>query len=141
MPPVPTISAARAAERWSRRSSAASQDYADGVQNTSRSWATAANAAKGNWTAGVTAAQGRDAYAKGVNAAGDARWKRNTTEKGPQRYAQGVQVASGDFASAIGPVLEVISRTDLPPRGPVGSDGNFLRSAAIGKALRKLRTG
>jgi len=141
MPPVPTISAARAAERWSRRAAAASGDYADGVQNTSRSWAAAAAAAKANFAAGVQAAIAGGRYEKGIGAAGDARWKRNTTEKGPMRYSQGVQLGSADFASAIGPVLEVISRTDLPPRGPVGSDGNYARSRAIGVALRRLRTG
>jgi hypothetical protein len=141
MPPVPTISATRAAERWSRRAAAASADYSDGVQQTSRSWASSATAAKANWAAGVTAAQGRGAYEKGIAIAGDARWKKNTTEKGPMRYAQGVQLGSGDFAAAIGPVLEMISRTDLAPRGPVGSDANYMRSATIGKALRKLRTG
>jgi hypothetical protein len=141
MPPAPTISAPRAAERWARRAAAASTDYADGVQQTSRSWSGAAIAGKANWAAGVTAAQGRDGYAKGITAAGDAKWKRNTVDKGPMRYAQGVQLGAADFSAAIGPVLEVISRTDLPPRGPVGSQGNYSRSAAIGQALRKLRTG
>lgn len=141
MPPVPTISAARAAERWARRAAAASQDFADGVAQTSRSWAANAAAAKANFAAGVQAAIAGGRYEKGIGAAGDARWKRNTVEKGPMRYGQGVQLGAGDFAAAIGPVLEVISRTDLPPRGPVGSEGNYQRSATIGKALRRLRTG
>lgn len=141
MPPVVVPSATKVAERWSRRAAAASQDYADGVNSTTRSWAAGAGAAKANWQAGVTAAAGRDAYGKGVAQAGDARWKRMTSEKGPMRFGQGVQVASGDFAAAIGPVLETIARVDLPPRGPAGSDGNYTRSAAIGRALRKLRTG
>lgn len=141
MPPVPTITAARAAERWSRRSAAAAGDYADGVQQTSRSWATAAAAGKANFAAGVQAAIAGGRYEKGITAAGDQKWKRNTVEKGPMRYSQGVQLGAGDFGSAIGPVLEVISRTDLPPRGPVGSEGNYQRAAAIGKALRRLRTG
>jgi len=141
MPPVPTISAARAAERWARRAAAAAQDFADGVQQTTRSWAAAATAGRANFAAGVQAAISGGRYEKGIASAGDARWKRNTTEKGPMRYSQGVQLGAGDFAAAIGPVLEVISRTDLPPRGPVGSPGNYARSATIGQALRKLRTG
>jgi hypothetical protein len=136
-----TTSPGRAAERWSRRAAAASGDYRSGVEQTSRSWASAAGAAKQTWQQGVTAAAGRDAYGKGVAKAGDARWKRNTIEKGPDRFAQGVQVAAGDFAQAIGPVLETIGRVDLPPRGPRGSAGNYNRVQAIGAALSRLRTG
>jgi hypothetical protein len=141
MATTPTIGAGKAAERWSRRAAAASQDYADGVNTTSRSWQAAASAGKGAWQQGVTAAAGRGAYERGVMAAGDARWKRNTLAKGPDRFASGVNVASGDFAQAIGPVLEAISRVDLPPRGPRGSQGNYARVSAIGQALAKLRTG
>lgn len=141
MPPVAVPSAARVAERWSRRAAAASQDYADGASSTTRSWQAATQASAANWQAGVTAAAGRGAFAKGVSAAGDARWKRGVMEKGPARYAQGVQVASGDFSAAIAPVLEVIARTDIPPRGPRGSASNYNRVSAIGNALSKLRTG
>lgn len=141
MPPVPVPAASRVAERWSRRAAAASQDYADGASMTTRSWAAASEASKGNWQAGVTAAAGRDAFAKGVRASGDARWKRGVVEKGTTRFAQGVQVAAGDFSAAIAPVLEVIGRVDVPPRGPRGSAANYNRVSAIGNALSKLRTG
>jgi hypothetical protein len=39
------------------------------------------------------------------------------------------------------PYLEAIGRVDLPPRGPVGSAGNFARVVAIGTALRNLKVG
>jgi hypothetical protein len=141
MPPTTTTSPGRAAERWSRRAAAASGDYRIGIETTGRSWQAAATAAKQSWQQGVTAAAGRDGYAKGISKAGDSRWKRNSIEKGPDRFAQGVQVASGDFATAIAPVLETIGRVDLPPRGPRGSAGNYSRVQAIGTALARLRTG
>jgi hypothetical protein len=62
--------------------------------------------------------------------------KKGAIEKGPMRYAQGVGVATGDYATGVGPSLEVIARTDLPARGVTGSEQNYTRSSTIGKALR-----
>ena len=136
---VGVTSAGKAAERWSRRSASAQTDYESGVRDTPRSWAAASAAADASYRAGVTAAAGRGAYAKGIQDAGDAKWKRGATEKGPGRYAEGVSKATGDYGKAIGPVLEVIARTDLPPRGPVGSESNYTRATTMAKALRGLR--
>ena len=116
---VPSVS--RVAEKWARRSASASGEYEDGVRSTQRSWAAAAGAGR---------------FGKGVTKAGDAKWKKNAVEKGPTRYAQGVGVAMADYAGQVGPYLEVIGRTDLPMRGPVGSEANYGRVATIGKALR-----
>jgi hypothetical protein len=111
------------------------------VTNTTRSWAANASAAEGNYRSGVTQAASSGRFGKGVQKAGDAKWKKGATEKGPARFAQGVAVAESDYSGAMAPVLETIARTDLPPRGPVGSDGNYGRVAAIGKALRQLKVG
>jgi len=140
MPPASVPAAGRVAEKWSRRAGSAGQEYTEGVSMTSRSWAANATAAKANYAAGVQAAAGRGAYEKGVGKAGDARWKRNSVEKGSMRYGPGVEQAKGDFANAIAPVLETIARTDLPPRGPAGSAGNYARVSALGNALRALKT-
>ena len=138
VPIVPNVG--RVAEKWARRSASAAGEYQAGVEQTPKSWATAAGAAEKNYVAGVTAAAGAGRYGKGINKAGDAKWKKGAVEKGPTRYAQGVGVAQADFASQVGPFLEVIGRTDLPPRGPVGSEGNYMRVNAIGKALRAAKT-
>lgn len=139
MAQVPTIGPARAAERWSRRSAGASQDYKAGVEMSPRSWSAASTAAAGSYKAGVTEAANKGMYEKGITKAGDARWKKGATEKGPGRYAEGVQHAQGEYGTAIGPVLEVISRVDLAPRGPVGSAGNYQRATQMAQALRGLR--
>lgn len=141
MPAANVPAVARVAAKWARRASSAGGEYEEGVKNTTRSWATAAAAAEGNYRTGVTQAAANGRFGKGVQKAGDAKWKKNAVEKGPARFSQGVAVAEMDYSGAVAPFLEVISRTDLPARGPVGSDSNYNRSAAIGKALRQAKVG
>jgi hypothetical protein len=136
----PTVpDASRVAQKWSRRASGASQDYTEGVQTTSASWAANATAAKETWKTAVTAAAGRGAFEKGVARATDTKWKANTVAKGPARYAQGVGVAEGDYSSQVAPYLQLIGATDLPMRGPAGSPGNIQRVAVLATALRALK--
>jgi len=137
---VGVTSAGKAAERWSRRAAGASGDYADGVASTPRSWAAASTAAAASYKAGVTAAAGAGRYEKGIAKSGDAKWKRKTQAVGPGRYSEGVAAAQGDYGAAIGPVLDVIGRTDLPPRGPIGAMGNAQRMIVLSAALHALRT-
>jgi len=135
-PIVPNVS--KVAAKWARRAGSAGTEYSEGVANTTRSWQAASKGAEKNYTAGVTAAASAGRYGKGVDRAGDTKWKKGAMEKGPARFAQGVAVAEGDYAGAMGPVLEVIARTNLPERGPTGSEGNYQRTSAIGKALRQM---
>lgn len=141
MPAAAVPPVGRVAAKWARRAASAAGEYEEGVRSTSRSWAGAAAAAENNYKAGVTTAANAGRFGKGVTKAGDAKWKRGAMEKGPARYSQGVGVAEGDYSGAVGPYLEVIGRTDLPARGPVGSEGNYQRSAALGKALRQAKVG
>jgi hypothetical protein len=136
VPIVPSVG--KVAAKWARRAGSAGQEYTEGVQTTSRSWAAAAAAGEKNYVAGVTAAASAGRFGKGVNRAGDAKWKKGASEKGPARYSQGVAVAEQDYAAQVGPYLEAIGRVNLPERGPTGSEGNYGRVAAIGKALRQL---
>ena len=135
-PVVPNVGAVAA--KWARRAGSAGEEYRQGVATTPKSWATAAKAAEKNYQAGVTAAANAGRFGKGIDKAGDAKWKRNAEEKGPARFAQGVAVAEADYSRQVAPFLETIARTDLPMRGPTGSEGNYSRVAAIGKALRQL---
>ncbi len=140
MPPAIVPPVNRVAEKWARRAASAAGEYEEGVKMTPKSWQAASAAAENNYKAGVTAAAGAGRFGKGVARAGDTKWKRGATEKGPTRFAQGVNVAQGDYSAQVAPFLEAIGRTDLPPRGPAGSEGNYSRVAAIGKALRQLKT-
>lgn len=136
-PKVPPIS--DVASKFARRAQSAGPEYESGVRSPSTPWAAASSAAAGSYEQGVTQAISRKAYGKGVAAAGDARWSRGAIEKGPARYAQGVQLAEGDYAQRMAPVLDAIARTDLPPRGPRGSAQNLQRMTPIPQALAALK--
>jgi len=138
MPPANVPSVATVAAKWARRAASASGEYEQGIRATTRSWAAAAKGAEGNYRTGVTAAASAGRYGKGVDRAGDAKWKRNAMEKGPARFSSGVAVAEKDYYDQVAPYLSAIASVDLPPRGPAGSEGNYARVAAIGKALRQL---
>jgi hypothetical protein len=131
----------QAAGRWQRRASSAGGEYREGVERTGKSWSAAASAAKQNYIAGVQEAQGRDAFAKGVQSAGDQKWRGNAIAKGPGRYSEGVNVGQGDYERGVAPFLEVASRTDLPMRGATGSESNYMRSVTMAKAFRAAKTG
>lgn len=140
--PAPNVkSAAQAAGRWSRRAASAGGEYTEGVTRTGASWAANTQAAAAAYAAGVQEAQGRGAFAKGVQAAGDTKWRNNALTKGPGRYSEGVQVGMGDYEKGVQPYLEVASRTDLPQRGATGSEGNYQRAAMMAKAFRAAKTG
>lgn len=128
------------ASKWTNRAVAASGDYRTGVETTTRDWAAAAVASQANYEQGVQEAISRKAYGKGVTTRGTSGWKVATTEKGPGRFAQGVQVGQGEYRSQVGPYLDVIAGTDLPPRGPRGSAGNYQRVQRLGEALRAAKT-
>ena len=139
MPRVSVPDVSRVAGKWARRAGSAGPEYSEGVKNTPRSWQTNTKAAAASYAAGVTEAIGKKRFEKGVDTAGDAKWKKGAEEKGSQRYGQGVQVAESDYNQGVAPYLAVIGSVDLPARGPVGSDGNYNRVAAIGRALRQAK--
>lgn len=128
-------------DKWARRAGSAGDEYRVGVESTSKSWQGAATAAKDAYKQGVTDAIARGGYEQGIAKAGDAKWKDRAAKLGPMRFSQGVAESKDAYSSGVGPVLQAIGAVDLPARGPVGSEGNYARSAAIGKALRTLRTG
>lgn len=128
-----------AAEKWTRRASVSQQDYMSGVENPRVSWAQAAQAADASYRSGVTAAANAGRFAAGVKAAGDDRWKRGARDKGPNRYSEGVQLATGEWQKGFSPYHEAIRNLNLPARGPKGSPANLARVTAIATALRGLK--
>lgn len=129
----------KVAAKWSRRASAAGQDYTDGVTTTSADWQANTTAAAASYKTGVTQAANAGRFEKGVARVGTAKWKKNAVEKGPMRYSQGVAVAEQDFSSQVAPFLQAIGSLDLPPRQPTGSDANLQRVSVIAKGLRALK--
>ncbi|MGH7730839.1 MAG: hypothetical protein ACRENJ_06245 [Candidatus Eiseniibacteriota bacterium] len=138
MPPPIVKPVGQVVEKWARRVAGATQDYEAGAAAAGDAWQRQATAADGNYRTAVTAAAGAGRYGKGVAKAGSQRFVRGVREKGAARFGPGAQAAQPDFQAGIGPVLETIGRTDLPPRGPRSAAGNLGRVTAITTALFQL---
>ncbi|SRR5260221_14196392 len=128
-------------QKWVRKASAATEDYAAGVQSPRQPWAASTGAAAQNWAQGVTQAASRGSFAKGVQKAGDGKWLRKSVEVGAPRFAGGVAAAQADYEAGFAPFKQVIESTTLPPRGPKGDPRNLARVAAMANALRMAKTG
>jgi hypothetical protein len=140
--PNPTVKPiGQGGSKWKDRAGSASGVYKDGVQQTTKNWASAAQAGSAAWKQGVTAAVAGDRFAKGVSAAGNETWKSNTIAKGPDRYTQGVGVAEPKYVKNAAPYYSAISSVSLPERGARGSQQNYGRVAPIGQALHQLKMG
>ena len=125
----------RIAAKWAEVSSRAGAEYKEGVENPRRSWAQSTVAADELRKAGLVEADARGAFVKGVEAAGDAKWKSRASQLGPARFSSGVKVAEPDFSRGFSRYHGVISGVQLPPRGPKGSPENIDRVRAITEAL------
>lgn len=130
----------QSADKWTRRAAVAGPDYQAGVGSPRTPWAQAAQAAGQSYRTGVTQAAAAGAYEAGIRAAGDEKWRNAATTKGPQRFAEGVQLASGQWQKGFGPYATTISNLTLPARGPVGSAANLQRVTTVANALRATKT-
>lgn len=128
------------AKKFVTRATAAQGDYKDGVTGAGSKFEAAAKANEANYEQGVTAAIARKAFGKGLSGAG-AKYEKNATVLGPQRFAQGVQNAADAWAQGVQPSLDRLKSLDLPPRGPRRSPQNQARSAAVQVALGALKEG
>lgn len=125
--------------KWRKRANESTQDYADGVQNSTVDWAGQTIAAAASYKAGIQAAIAANRFEGGVRAAGTAKWKANTIAKGPQRWAQGIGLSGDAYAKGFAPYREIIANLTLPARGARGDAANYARSMAVGKALHDKR--
>jgi len=139
--PIVTKDINTIASKWSSRAQAAGPDYTAGVKTTQKDWAGLTAAASDSWGAGVQEAIGNGRFAKGVAAAGTAKWQAAASTKGAQRYPQGVSVAQPAFVNGFAPYLAVIQNVTLPPRSPRGSPNNIQRVGVITAALHAKKVG
>ena len=133
--------ASQSAQKFVERASAASGDYVSGAQTSTKDQAAAAIAGKANYVAGVQAAITAGRYEKGLQASGKAGWLKGVTEKGANRFAEGVASGSSKYATNSAKYDSARSAADSLPRGPKGSEANFARAKAVGQALRKQKIG
>lgn len=129
----------QSADKWARRASVAQQDYVQGVENPRTSWAAASQAAGQSYRQGVMQAANAGRFEAGVKMAGDDRWRTGARTKGPNRFAEGVQLATGEWQRGFAPYAEAIKSLQLPPRGPKGSPGNLQRVTQVATALRGVK--
>jgi hypothetical protein len=89
----------------------------------------------------MTDALARDAFAKGVARAGDAKWSQAAQGKGAERFGPGAAAGVNDYQQGVQKYTQVIESTQLPPRGPKGDPRNIERVRVLAAALRKAKTG
>lgn len=86
------LSPAEQAAKWAARTSAASGDYAEGVNRVTRSPGQAAAAKADKWEAGVMASRAK--WRSRVGSVSLEEWKERTSGIGAQRFAGGVQAST-----------------------------------------------
>lgn len=127
----------RTADKWARVAQVSQAEYEAGVRAPRKSWAQATANAAANYAKGVQAAIAADRFSKGVKRVGDSKWQDATLTKGPARWAEGINLAKEAYKTGFAPYRDVIEKTVLPPRGPVGDPTNIARVSAITKALHE----
>jgi len=137
MPPIKPIAAIK--EKWGRVTPTRQQDYTLGIRNPRRPWEESTIAAAPAYEAGILEAIADNRFEAGVARTGDEGWRRKTLEKGPMRWAQGVQLSEDDYGRGFAPYRDLIESIVLPPRGPRGSPQNIERVRIIADALHALR--
>jgi len=137
MPPIKSINAIK--EKWGRVTPGRQTDYTLGIQNPRRPWMQSTIDATPQYEAGVIEAIADGRFQGGVQRVGDLGWRTKTLEKGPVRWAHGVQLAEDDYGRGFAPYRDLIESIVLPPRGPRGSPANLERVRIIANALHALR--
>lgn len=133
--------AAEIGSKWARVTPQRAPDYEEGVKNPRASWSASTTAAAERYKAGVVEAANKGRFAAGVTRAGDQRWAERAATIGPGRYAEGVATSEGQYQAAIAPYVEVINRTQLPPRYAKGDPRNLQRTITLAAALRAKKVG
>lgn len=139
--PIPLKPLDKVIEKWKNRATAASADFAAGVQSPLKDWKTQALAAAPAWRDAITQAAGRDAYKTGVAAKDTAFWQKRAIELGAPRYSDGVAKSVDVYKNEFAPFYDALSKIELPPRGARGDPKNLERVRVITETLRKVKLG
>ena len=126
-------------EKWDRVTPTRTPDYTYGVEHPRRDWARTTIASEDAYEAGIMEAVAAKRFGRGVAKRGTEGWQDRTLKKGPQRWIQGVRIATPDYANGFAPFRDELERIDLPPRGPVNSPQNYDRVNIIGTRLHALK--
>lgn len=134
-------SAQSVVQKFIERAGAASGDYVKGAQDTTKDQSARAIASKANYQAGLTASFARGSYEKGLSKSGKAGWLKGITEKGVNRFGEGVSVSGAKYAQNSGKYDSARGVSDSMPRGLKGSVTNLAKVTAVVNALRQAKAG
>lgn len=129
----------RIADKWSTVTPMRSGDYAYGVANPRKPWATMTAAAEAAYEQGIQQSLNDKRFGKGVRKAGDETWLAGCTEKGTTRWGPGVSLAKDKYQRNFAPYRDAIDRVSLPPRYPRRDPRNMERVKAVVTALAKTK--
>lgn len=110
-------SAQTVAAKWRTRTSAASQDYADGVANTDKDPTQLAIAAGQRLRDNFNRAFDSGKWANGLRKKGKSGWQAAVAAKGVQNFQNGVNAAEEAVASAFAPLLAFEQNLQSTVRG------------------------
>lgn len=128
-------SASQVAEKYAMRASAASGDYVEGSEQTTKDQAAAAIAAKEIYKQAVAAAANEGRYEKGLQKSGKTGWLNGIRDKGGNRYSEGVSQAAPKYATNSARFDTARNTASGMPRGLKGSPQNMQRVTATVNAL------
>lgn len=132
---IPIKSTEQIAQKFITVAPTRSADYANGVQNPTKSWSGETAKAEERYEAGVQEAIQAKRFGKGVQKAGDAKWQAGAAGKGVARWPEGIRAAGPAYAAGFAPYQAVIANTVLPPRFATGDPRNLDRVAVVAKNL------
>lgn len=131
--------ASAVAAKWATRTSAASQDYVDGVTNTEKDPTALAIAAIPRMRARVIDAIDSGKVAAGLRRVGKGGWIAAVQAKGGPAFSAGVQAAEGKVAQAFAPLLAFESNLQRQVQAmPANTDAE--REAKMLAWVRGMRT-
>ena len=133
--------AQQSAEKYASRAGAAAGDYVSGAQKTSKDQAAAAVAAAAIYAQATQAAIQEGRYARGLQKSGKSGWLKGVTDKGGNRFAEGVSAAAPKYATESARFDSARGAAASLPRGIKGSPQNLQRVAAVVAAQMKVKTG
>lgn len=127
--------------KFIERAGAASGDYVKGAQETSKDQSARAIAAKAIYQSSLTKSFARGSYEKGLQKSGKSGWLKGITDKGGNRFGEGVATSGSRYATESGKYDSARAAADNMPRGEKGSATNLAKVSAVVTALRTQKVG
>lgn len=133
--------ASASAQKFVERAGAASGDYVKGAQETSKDQSARAIASKAIYQSSLTKSFARGSYEKGLQKSGKGGWLKGITDKGANRFGEGVSTSASKYATESGKYDSARAAADNLPRGEKGSATNLAKVSAVVTALRTAKVG